>query len=55
MMVMDANCYFGVDLREDEVALTAFRKSRLMLASNFLVGTLFSSSRFCFASNGELL
>jgi len=33
----------------------ALRKSRLMLASSFLVGTRFSSSRFSFASNGELL
>lgn len=36
-------------------ACMTLRKSFLMLASNFLVGTRFSSSRFSFASTGELL
>ena len=52
---MEANSYLGLGFETDLVACIAFRKSRLMLASNFLVGTRFSSSRFSFASNGELL
>ena len=55
MRLMEANCYFGLDLAVALVACNCLRKSRLMLASSFLVGTRFSSSRFSFASNGELL
>jgi hypothetical protein len=47
---MEANCYFFLGLTGETEARKAPRKSRLMLASNFLVGTLLSSSRFCFAS-----
>jgi hypothetical protein len=54
MLLMEANSYRGLGLEVARVACSAFLKSRLMLASNFLVGTLFSSSRFSFASNGEL-
>src|SRR5579859_3107470 len=43
---MEATGYFFLGLDEREACI-AFRKSRLMLASNFLVGTFFSSSRFC--------
>ena len=52
---MEANCYFGFGLGADLVAYICFRKSFLMLASNFLVGTCFNPSLFSFASNGELL
>jgi hypothetical protein len=52
---MEANCYFGLGLDAERAACNCFRKSRLMLASNFLVGTRFNSSRFSFASKGELL
>jgi hypothetical protein len=55
MLHMEATAYRFLDLAADAVGLNAFRKSRLMLASNFLVGTRFNSSRFSFASNGELL
>lgn len=55
MLHMEANCYFGFGLDVALAACICFRKSFLMLASNFLVGTLLSSSRFCFASNGALL
>jgi hypothetical protein len=43
-----ANHFLG--LAADLVACNCFRKSRLMLASSFLVGTRFNSSRFSFAS-----
>jgi len=36
-------------------AVRSFRKSRLMLASSFRVGTFFSASRFSLSFNGELL
>src|SRR5690349_12001025 len=55
MLLMEAKHYLGLDLGADLTARTCFRKSLLMLASNFLVGTFFSSSRFCFASNDLLL
>lgn len=55
MLFMEANCYFGLDLAADLEACIVFRKSLLMLASNFRVGTLFSSSRFSFASIGGSL
>ena len=47
---MEANCYLFLGLRAEAEARKAPRKSRLMLASNFLVGTFFNSPRFCFAS-----
>jgi len=43
--------FFGLAAGE---ACNAFRKSRLTLASNFLVGTFFNSSRLCFASIMEV-
>jgi len=46
--------YFFFGLAAEAEARSDLRKSLLMLASNFLVGTFFNSSRFCFASNGEL-
>ena len=52
---MEANGHPFLGLAEREADAIAFRKSLLMLASNFLVGTRFNSSRFCFASNGGLL
>jgi|SRR5579863_2234538 len=52
---MEANSYFGLGLAADLAACICFRKSRLMLASNFLVGTLFSSLRFSFWSKTALL
>lgn len=55
MLPMEANCCYLLGLAADLVACIAFRKSLLMLASSFLVGTRFNSLRFSFASNGELL
>jgi hypothetical protein len=55
MLLMEANGHAFFGLAGDENGLMAFLKSRLMLASNFLVGTRFNSSRFSFASTGELL
>lgn len=55
MLLMEAKCYFGLGLDTALEACTAFRKSLFMLASNFLVGTLFNSSRFCFPSIGGSL
>jgi hypothetical protein len=55
MLLMEANGYPFCGLEEARETCIAFRKSLLMLASNFLVGTLFNSSRFSFASTGELL
>jgi hypothetical protein len=52
---MEAKCYFGLGLAAEREACITFRKSRLMLASSFLVGTLFSSSRFSLASIGGFL
>ena len=51
---MEANCHPFLGLPERDADATAFRKSLLMLASNFLVGTFFSACRFSFAFNGEL-
>jgi hypothetical protein len=55
MLHMEANCHPFFGLAATREACIAFRKSLLMLATNFLVGTLFSASRFSFASKGELL
>ena len=55
MLHMEATTYCFLGLAADAVGRSAFRKSRLMLASNFLVGTAFNASRFSFASTGELL
>ena len=52
---MEANSYFELALGAERVACMVLRKSRLMLASNFLVGTRFNSSRFSFASIGGSL
>jgi hypothetical protein len=42
--------YFFLGLAADAVGRIATRKSLLMLASSFLVGTVFNASRFFFAS-----
>lgn len=55
MLLMEANRHPFLGLAADADGLAAFRKSRFMLASNFLVGTLCNASRFSFASNGALL
>jgi len=55
MLHMEANSYFFLGLAAEAVACIVFRKSLLMLASSFLVGTRFSSSRFVFASIGGSL
>ena len=55
MLLMEANRHPFFGLEEEREACITFRKSLLMLASNFLVGTRFNSSRFSFASTGELL
>ena len=47
MLLMEAKCYFGLGLEAALAACNCFRKSLLMLASNFLVGTFFSSSLCC--------
>jgi hypothetical protein len=47
---MEANCHPFFGLAAEADACNVLRKSRLMLASNFLVGTRFNSCRFCFAS-----
>jgi hypothetical protein len=47
---MEANCHSFCCLAAEREARIAFRKSRLMLASNFLVGTCFKASRFFFSS-----
>lgn len=52
---MEANRHPFFGLADEAVARIAFLKSFLMLASNFLVGTFFSASRFSVAFNGELL
>jgi hypothetical protein len=52
---MEANDYLFLGLADDADGLSALRKSLLMLASNFLVGTFFSSSRFAFVSIGGSL
>jgi hypothetical protein len=50
MLRMEATGYRFLGLEADAEALKDLRKSRLMLASNFLVGIRFNSSRFSFAS-----
>jgi len=52
---MEANSYPFLGLSGGADAFNCFRKSRLMLASNFLVGTRFSSDLFSFASIGDAL
>ncbi len=52
---MEANSYLFLGLAAEADACITFRKSRLMLASSFLVGTRFNSSRFVFASIGGSL
>jgi len=47
---MEANCHPFFGLAAEREACIAFRRSRLTLANNFLVGTFFSASRFSFAS-----
>jgi hypothetical protein len=47
---MEAICHPFFSLAGEREACIAFRKSLLMLANSLLVGTFFSSSRFCFAS-----
>ena len=51
---MDSNYFFLKGLAADAVALTIFRMSFLIEASNFLVGTL-SSNFFLPLSNGGSL
>jgi hypothetical protein len=55
MFYMEANGHPFLGLATEADGFRAPRKSRLMLASNFLVGIFFSSSRFCFASIGGSL
>jgi len=55
MLAMEAKCYLLLGLAAVVVACICFLRSRLMLASSFLVGILFSSSRFSFASIGGAL
>jgi len=50
MLRMEANDYAFLGLEADREACIVFRKSRLILASNFLVGIAFSASRFSLAS-----
>ncbi len=45
---MESNYHFFLGLPANAEALTAFRKSFLMDASNFLVGTLSSGDFFSF-------
>ena len=52
-MVAKAHGFLGLGGTRE--ACVALRKSLLMLANNFRVGTRFNSPRFSFASNGELL
>jgi hypothetical protein len=52
-VIAQAHFFAGLSVERD--ACTAFLKSRLILASSFLVGTRFNSSRFVFASIGGSL
>jgi hypothetical protein len=54
MIYMEANCHPFLGLDGELEARFACRKSLFMLASNFLVGTFFNSSRFCLASIMEV-
>lgn len=47
---MGAIVYAFLGLAAERDACIVFRKSRLMLASNFLVGIAFKASRFSLAS-----
>ena len=55
MPLMEANSHRFLGLAAEREACICFRKSRLMLASNFRIGTRFNSSRFSFASIGGSL
>jgi hypothetical protein len=55
MLSMEAKFYFFLGLAAEADARKDLRKSRLMLASNFLLGTRFNSARFSFASIGGAL
>ena len=55
MLHMEAMVYRFLGLAGLAEALNCLRKSFFMLASSFLVGTRFSSSRFSFASIGGSL
>ena len=55
LFLVEANCHPFFGLADEADALTAFRKSLLMLASNFLVGTAFNASLFFFASTVHIL
>ena len=50
LIYMGANGHPFFGLGDEREALNALRKSLLMLASSFLVGTRFNSCRFSFAS-----
>ncbi len=50
ILYMEANCHPFFSLAADADARKVLRKSFLMLANSFLVGTFFSASRFSFAS-----
>lgn len=52
---MELNRHAFLDLAGEREACIAFRKSFFMLASNFLVGTRFSSARFSLSFKGPLL
>jgi len=52
---MEANGYAFLGLAAGREAFMVLRRSRLMLASNFLVGTALSASRFVLASIGGIL
>jgi hypothetical protein len=52
---MEAIHHFFFGLTAEADGRNDRRKSRLMLASSFLVGTFLSSSRFSFASIGGSL
>ncbi len=52
---MEANSHPFLRLAAEADGRSDCRKSFLMLANNFLVGTFFKAARFSFASNGELL
>jgi hypothetical protein len=54
MSYMEANCHPFLVLAVEADARKVLRKSFLMLANSFLVGTFFNSSRLCFASTGLL-
>jgi hypothetical protein len=51
---MEANHHRFLGLAADLEACITFRKSLLMLANSFLVGTFFSSCRFSLASMMEV-